>query len=82
MEFELASDLLPVTCENFVRLCNGVLAPTRPRPLLRYAGESNSEDSENGSSGAVEQGPDDEDERIFCYEGTQVRRSDLGCLFD
>lgn len=24
VEFELASDLLPVTCENFLRLCKGV----------------------------------------------------------
>lgn len=77
VEFELASDLLPVTCENFLRLCNGVLAPARPRPVLRYAGESNSEDTEGGgSSGAVEQRPDDEAERILCYEGTQVRRGD------
>ncbi|CAM9279414.1 unnamed protein product [Choristocarpus tenellus] len=38
VEFELASDVLPVTCENFLRLCHGVPLPTYGPDNLPYDG--------------------------------------------
>lgn len=69
VEFELASDFLPVTCENFVRLCDGVLAPAVPRGLLRYAGDSDDFEDRREEE---EEDRKTKEERILCFEGTRV----------
>lgn len=62
VEFELAADLLPVTCENFLRLCEGVFTPVPPRARM-YLGRNQDDESKSELEKA---------ERILCYEGTKV----------
>lgn len=62
VEFELAADLLPVTCENFVRLCKGVPAPEVHKSCIPTEEQAVGE----------EQGLTEEPKRILCYQGTMV----------
>lgn len=60
VEFELASDLLPVTSENFLRLCDGVsVANSSPPPPVKM--------HEGGDGGGAEAA-----EERLCYEGSVV----------
>lgn len=61
VEFELAADLLPVTCENFLRLCNGVDAVPSPRVRLSAGGDEGAEESE-----------DEQEAAKLGYEGSAV----------
>lgn len=71
VEFELASDLLPVTCENFLRLCKGgAVAPKQPRALRLHADGAEQE-------GEEESGIEDEEEENLGYEGSKVGYCDL-----
>ncbi|CAM9792795.1 unnamed protein product [Pylaiella littoralis] len=72
VEFELASDLLPVTSENFLRLCNGVPVVTNsscsPQHLQQQAG---------GGEGAIieeEEVEEGVDEKKLGYEGSAIHR--------
>lgn len=64
VEFELASDLLPVTCENFLRLCKGVDVGSKQQGLRLRAtsGEQVEEEGEEGNLADETMG----------YEGTAV----------
>lgn len=66
VEFELASDLLPVTCDNFLRLCEGdAVAPRQPRALRLHADGVEQDEGEEDV--------EDEEEEKLGYEGTKVR---------
>lgn len=67
VEFELASDLLPVTSENFLRLCDGVAvaSSSSPTPVKQYEGGG-------GEAEAVEEEQEAGEEKL-CYEGSVVR---------
>lgn len=66
VEFELASDLLPVTSENFLRLCDGVAVASSspPPPVMQHEGGG-------GEVEAVEEEQGAGEERL-CFEGSVV----------
>lgn len=69
VEFELAADLLPVTCENFLRLCTGVdLAP-----LEKTAVRLSASMGEDGGVAQKEDAGGVEESQKLGYEGTMVR---------
>ena len=75
VEFELASDLLPVTSENFLRLCEGVpvaasSSPSLPPPLKQQEGGGGEEAVEEEEE---EEGEGEAGEEILGYEGSVVR---------
>lgn len=66
VEFELASDLLPVTSENFLRLCNGVaVANSSPPPAKQH--------EEGGGEAEAAEEEQEASEEMLCYEGSVVR---------
>lgn len=69
VEFELAADILPVTCENFLRLCKGVGVMPRVRRAVRVSttGENLDQVEEEDGQDSV-----DEPEVKLGYEGTLV----------
>lgn len=69
VEFELASDVLPVTSENFLRLCNGVTVASAAgeATLLRRQ-----EQSGGGAAAEEEAVEEEEEEEELGYEGSVV----------
>ncbi|CAN0078523.1 unnamed protein product [Discosporangium mesarthrocarpum] len=65
VEFELAADLLPVTCENFARLCRGVPLPSRTN-----IGASSYIDMRGEKQG--------DGEPMRCYAGTKIHHITKG----
>ena len=81
VEFELASDLLPVTSENFLRLCEGVpvaasSSPSLPPPLKQQEGGGGEEAVEEEEE--EEEGEGEAGEEILGYEGSVVRSTVAG----
>lgn len=75
VEFELAADLLPVTCENFLRLCKGAGVASALRQGVRLSATDGTQlEPEGGGGGEVE----DVAEQKLGYEGTVVRGAFLG----
>ncbi len=79
VEFELASDLLPVTSENFLRLCEGVpvakSSPSpspSPPPLKQQQGGGGGEELAEEEEGE-EEGEGEAGEEVLGYEGSVVR---------
>ncbi|CAM9445103.1 unnamed protein product [Ectocarpus sp. 4 AP-2014] len=75
VEFELASDLLPVTSENFLRLCNGVTVASAAgeATLLRrqeQAGGGAAAEEEE----AIEEKEEEEEEEELGYKGSVIHR--------
>ncbi|CAM9220556.1 unnamed protein product [Scytosiphon promiscuus] len=70
VEFELASDLLPVTSENFLRLCDGVAIDSKPQQQQRQKQEAG-----GGAEEMVEKEEEEEaEEEILSYEGSVIHR--------
>lgn len=67
VEFELASDVLPVTSENFLRLCDGVAVASSSSPPPAQQREGGG----GGEAEAAEEEQEAEEERL-CYEGSVV----------
>lgn len=70
VEFELAADILPVTCENFLRLCKGVGVIPKVRRAVRV---STTGEILNPVEEEEDQDSIDEPEVKLGYEGTLVR---------
>ncbi|CAM9346142.1 unnamed protein product [Hapterophycus canaliculatus] len=70
VEFELASDLLPVTSENFLRLCEGVAVDSTPLQQ-----QQRQQQQAGGGTEEAAQGEEKEaEEEILSYEGSVIHR--------
>ncbi|CAN0510210.1 unnamed protein product [Ectocarpus sp. 12 AP-2014] len=74
VEFELASDLLPVTSENFLRLCNGVTVASAAgeATVLRRQEQAGGGAAEGEE--AVEEKEEEEEEEELGYKGSVIHR--------
>lgn len=67
VEFELAADLLPVTCENFLRLCSGAGVASHLRQGVRLSATDGTQLEARGNEEVEDVG-----EKKLGYEGTVV----------
>eukprot|EP00752_Nemacystus_decipiens_P012405 g10992.t1 len=69
VEFELASDLLPVTSENFLRLCDGVA-------VASSSSSTPAKQHEGGDGGEAEVVEEEQEAgvELLCYEGSVIHR--------
>ena len=74
VEFELAADILPVTCENFLRLCKGVdVSPVKRAVRVSVTGEILEQDEAEEEQDAA-----GDPEMTLGYEGTLVSTRSAG----
>lgn len=70
VEFELASDLLPVTSENFLRLCNGVTVASAAGEATLLRRQEQAGGGVAAEAEAVEE--EEEEEEELGYKGSVV----------